>query len=386
MSKRVGVITAGRNDFGIYLPVLRALRDSEEFDPVVIATGTHMDPRFGETVFDMERAGFFPHYRVPLVPEEDRALAVSAAMGEGIRAFAEVFAAAELDLLMLLGDRFEMFAAATAAVPFRLPLVHLHGGEVTEGAMDEQFRHAISKLSHLHFVSTHRYYERLLQMGEEPWRVVVSGAPALDVLNGFEPWSLARLEESLGVSLEPSPLLVTFHPVTLREGEQVDELLSALAPYADERPMVITGTNSDPGYLAIMVRFEAFAAEHPTVALVSSLGTERYFSLMSHAAAMVGNSSSGIIEAASFGLPVVNIGDRQKGRVRGENVIDVPCAAEAIGEGIRTAFSPAFGESLLEVRNPYHAGSAAETIVQALAFAAEEPMLLNKRFVDWTEK
>ena len=385
MKLRVGVITAGRNDFGIYLPVLRALREAEEFDPVVMATGTHMDPRFGETVKEMASAGFAPDFQVPMVPASDGALGVASIMGEGIVALARVYETAQLDLLMLLGDRFEMFAAATAAVPFRMPLVHLHGGEVTEGAIDEQFRHAISKMAHFHFVSTERYRDRLLQMGEEPWRVVVSGAPALDHLNNFTPWPRERLEVSLQLSLERPPLLVTFHPVTLRDGEQVGELLSALESIND-RPIIITGTNSDPGYSHIMARFEAFVAVHPNAMLVSSLGVERYFSLMSYASAMVGNSSSGIIEAASFGLPVVNIGDRQKGRVRGRNVIDVPCERSAIGEAIRSSLSASFRDGLHSLRNPYYAGGAADRIVESLKFAADEPLLLNKRFKDWTGK
>ena len=381
MIKRIGCITAGRSDFGIYLPVLRALREDSGFEPVVVATGTHMDARFGQTVRAMESAGFDPAFRVPMVPECDGSSGTVQAMGQGMCELAEVFDRAGFDLLLLLGDRFEMFAAAAAAVPFRIPLAHLHGGEITEGAMDEQFRHALSKLSHLHFVSTERYRTRLLQLGEEPWRVVVSGAPALDHLTGFVPWSRERLEESLGMKLDAPPLLVTFHPVTLRESEQVDELLGALRDFSD-RPLVITWPNSDMGYSQITQKLRDFVASAPNARLFPSLGTERYFSLMSRAAAMVGNSSSGIIEAASFELPVVNIGDRQKGRVRGENVVDAACGKYDIVWALRRALDPAFRKGLHGMKNPYGSGGASAKIIQALRELPEAALLLNKRFVD----
>jgi UDP-hydrolysing UDP-N-acetyl-D-glucosamine 2-epimerase len=378
---RIGVMTAGRSDFGIYLPVLRALRATSSLELVLIATGTHMDARFGETIRDIEAAGFAVDYRVPLVPETDDAASVAVAMGRGMIAFAEVYRSAGLDSLMVLGDRFEMFAAASAAVPFALPLVHLHGGLITDGAMDDLFRHAVSKLSHLHFVSTKTHRDRLLQMGEEPWRVTVSGAPGLDHLTGFKPWSLKTLSESLGMDLMRPFLLVTFHPVTLRAEEQIDAVLHSLSAF-EEYSLVITGPNSDPGYSKINEKLESFAAQYPSARLFPNLGTARYFSLMHYAAGMVGNSSSGIIEAASFKLPVVNIGDRQKGRVRGPNVIDVPCEQAAIKEGLKSALSLEFRASLAGLVNPYGSGGAADSIVNKIVTAALDPRLLHKRFID----
>jgi UDP-hydrolysing UDP-N-acetyl-D-glucosamine 2-epimerase len=378
---RIGVITAGRSDFGIYLPVLRAIRANPALELVLIAAGTHMEPRFGETIRDIEAAGFAADYRVPLVPETDDAAAVAAAMGRGMIAFSEVYRTAKLDLVMLLGDRFEMFAAASAAVPFTLPLVHLHGGEVTEGAMDEQFRHAISKLSHLHFVAAETYRGRLLQLGEEPWRVTVSGAPGLDHLAGFVPWSLKDLEKSLQMNLKSPFVLITFHPVTLHAEEQVDTVLRSL-PSIQGCAFVITGPNSDPGHSRINEKLQMFVEQHPQARLFPSLGTARYFSLMHHATAMIGNSSSGIIEAASFELPVVNIGDRQKGRVRGRNVIDVPCEQAAIEAGLRRAMALDFRPSLAGMVNPYGNGKAAECIVKKIAATASDARLLHKRFID----
>ena len=381
MIKRIGIVTAGRNDFGIYLPVLKAMQLHPGLEPVVLGTGTHMDARFGNTVRDIEFAGFRIDYSIPMVPETDCASAVARAMGRGTAAFADALADARLDMLMVLGDRFEMFAAASAAVPFTLPLVHLHGGEVTLGAIDEQFRHAISKLSHLHFVSTKTYAKRLQQMGEESWRVCVSGAPGLDHLSSFKAWSLEQLSESLKLELNAAPLLVTFHPVTLHGGEQVDELLAALE-MRDDRPVVITYPNSDIGHSDIIQRLETFAQQHDNVGLFQSLGTQRYFSMMSHAAAMVGNSSSGIIEAASFELPVVNIGERQAGRVRGPNVIETVCECDAIDRAINKALSGSFRNSLQHVENPYGSGHASEIIADTLSAAVIDERLIRKRFVD----
>lgn len=380
MKRRIGIVTAGRNDFWIYQPVLEALAEHSALDPVVLATGTHMDSRFGETVRDIEAAGFSTAYTLPMVPASDSAQAVAEAMGRGMMLFAQAYAAADLDAVMVLGDRFEMFAAAGAAVPFTLPLIHLHGGEVTEGAIDEQFRHAISKLSHLHFTSTEVYRNRLLRMGEEPWRVVVSGAPALDRLSGFKPWSLERLAESLGQCFEQEPLLVTFHPATLNGSEQVEALLAALETFAG--PIVLTYPNSDPGHEHIIEQMNRFEARHAGAKLHKSLGAERYFSLMSHAAAMVGNSSSGIIEAASFGLPVVNIGDRQKGRVRGGNVLDVACEREAITAALKRAVSGEFKQQVSGIENPYGGGGAARVIAQTLATTHFDGRLVRKGFVD----
>jgi UDP-hydrolysing UDP-N-acetyl-D-glucosamine 2-epimerase len=373
--RRVGVITAGRNDFGIYIPVVRALV-AEGLEPVVIATGSHMDPRFGETVRDISAAGFSVAYRVPMVPEHDDAASVSSTMGYGMMQLAAIYADARLDLLMILGDRYEMFAAATAAVPFKLPLVHIHGGEITEGAIDEQFRHALTKMSHLHFVSTPVYRDHVLQMGEEPWRVVVCGAPGLDPLTHFVPLPLEALEASLGMHLGAAPFMMTFHPVTLAATEEVDEVLAALDCFPGV-PVVITMPNSDVGYGTIVKRLRDYVAVRPNAALFESLGTERYFSLMNYASVMVGNSSSGLIEAASFGLPVVNVGDRQKGRVRGKNVIDVPCNWAQIEHGIQRALA-------LDLRgliNPYGGGHAGEVIAKNIAVIELGERLLLKKFM-----
>ena len=277
-----------------------------------------------------------------------------------------------------------MHAAAIAALPFKLPVAHIHGGEITLGAIDDALRHSITKLSHLHFVSTQEYAQRVMQMGEQPWRVILSGAPSLDNLNSLELLSRHELEDEFNLELSDQPfLLVTYHPVTLaheRQESHVNELMAALDQCG--LPVIFTMTNADPGHKEIQAAIENYLAKHPSAQLVANLGTQGYFSMMALATAMVGNSSSGIIEAASFKLPVVNIGDRQAGRVRPPNVIDVKSDREHIIRGIQKATDKRFREGLKGIKNPYGAGEASRIIVNSLKHMKIDDELLVKRFFD----
>jgi UDP-hydrolysing UDP-N-acetyl-D-glucosamine 2-epimerase len=266
-------------------------------------------------------------------------MAVTAA--RGVAGFADVFARERLDLLVLLGDRLEMLAAATAALPFALPVVHIHGGEITEGAIDEQARHAITKLAHLHFAAAEPYARRILQMGEEPWRVHCVGAPGLDRLAALATLPRAEVAARLGLALRRPTLLVSFHPVTLEHADtarQVDELAAALA--AVDGDVVISYPGADTAHRAIVERWTALASSRPGTRLAASLGEDVYASLLREADVMVGNSSSGIIEAGSFALPVVNVGTRQQGRLRGPNVVDVGHRRDEIAAGLARALRP----------------------------------------------
>jgi UDP-hydrolysing UDP-N-acetyl-D-glucosamine 2-epimerase len=265
-----------------------------------------------------------------------------------------------------------------------LPVAHIHGGEITLGAIDDALRHSITKLSHLHFVSTKEYAQRVIQLGEQPRRVILSGAPSLDNLHSLELLSCHELEEEFHLELSDQPfLLVTYHPVTLaleQQESQVNELMAALDQCG--LPVIFTMPNADPGHKEIQAAIKNYLAKHPSAQLVANLGTQGYFSMMKLAIAMVGNSSSGIIEAASFKLPVVNIGDRQAGRVRSPNVIDVKPNREHIFQGLQKAIDKKFRESLKAVKNPYGTGEASKIIVDSLKQVKITNELLVKRFFD----
>ena len=381
--RTVGVVTVGRSDYGIYQPVLRAMQEHPALEPHLLVSGMHLSPEFGLTVREIEADGFPIRDRVEMLLSSDSPEGIAKAIGLGTIGFAQVYGRWRPDLLLVLGDRFEMYAAALAALPFKIPVAHLHGGELTEGATDDALRHSITKLSHLHFVSTEEYARRVRQMGEEPWRVVVSGAPGLDGIEGFTGLSREELESRFGLDVAQPPLLVTYHPASLEYEQtacQVKELLTALE--RSRLPVVFTAPNADVSGRTVATMIREFVASHPQARFVANLGRRGYFGLMRHAAARVGNSSSGIIEAASFRLSVVNVGTRQQGRVQGANVIDVGYESVAIGAAIARAVSPEFRRTLADLRNPYGDGRAGERIAAALAQVPLDASLVIKRFCD----
>jgi UDP-hydrolysing UDP-N-acetyl-D-glucosamine 2-epimerase len=381
--RTIAVVTVSRSDYGIYLPVLRRIQQEPDLRLQLIVSGMHLSPEFGLTATDIEADAFPIGDRVEMLLASDSPEAVAKSMGIGTIGFAQAYSRLRPDILVVLGDRFEMHAAVVASVPFKIPVGHIHGGEVTEGATDEGLRHSITKLSHLHFVATEAYGQRVRQMGEEAWRVVISGAPGLDAVRSLTPLSRGELEARLGLDLAEPPLLVTYHPVTLeyeRTGWQVQQLATALSKAG--LPVVFTAPNADVSGRTISNLIQEFVQTHPRARFVANLGSQTYFSLMRYAAAMVGNSSSGIIEAASFELPVVNIGTRQKGRVRAGNVIDVGYDADAITLAIAQAVSSKFRASLLGLKNPHGDGHATERIVRVLSEITLGDALIVKRFCD----
>lgn len=381
--RSVAVVTVARSDYGIYRPVLQAIRRSPSLALRLLVSGMHLAPEFGNSVEQIRADGFAPIEPVEMLLASDTPTGIATSIGLGVLGFAPLFARERPDLLLVLGDRFEMWAATIAALPFAIPIAHLHGGERTEGAMDEAIRHSITKQSHLHFVATEAYRQRVIQLGEAPWRVTVSGAPALDNLQQLPLLPREALEQALGIPLEPAPLLVTFHPATL-EHEQAGAQLNALLGALEEvgLPVLFTYPNADTGGRAMIDAIERWVRPRPNAWAVATLGTQRYFSAMRHAAAMVGNSSSGIIEAASFELPVVNIGSRQQGRLRGANVRDVAPDREQIVAAIREATSPRFRAGLAGMVNPYGDGHAAARIVEVLESVPLDERLIQKRFHD----
>ncbi len=379
----ITVVTGARSDYGIYQPVLRKIQAADSLDVDLMVTGMHLAPEFGMTVSRIESDGYTIRDRIEMLLASDTPEGVAKSVGLGVIGFAQAYARRCPDLLLVLGDRFEMLAAVLASLTFKIPVAHIHGGESTEGLIDEPIRHAISKMSHLHFAATESYARRIIQMGEAPERVIVSGAPALDHLQSIEVFSREQFQEQFGIDISVPPLLVTFHPVTLefeRTGYYVAELLAALD--VSDRPVVFTYPNADTHGRLVIERIEAYVRTHSRAAVAVNLGTQGYFSLMHHAAAMIGNSSSGIIEAASFQLPVVNIGNRQRGRMHERNVIDVGHHRDEIVAAVRQATSREFRENLQGLANPYGDGHAAQRIVDKLRTVKLNEDLLLKRFHD----
>lgn len=381
--RNIAVITTSRADYGIYLPILRLIDQREDLTLHLIVSGMHLSPEFGLTVEAIEADGFHIAERIEMLMASDTSEGVAKSMGVGLLGFGQLFARFRPDILLVLGDRFEMHAAVLAALPFKIPVAHLHGGELTQGAIDDALRHSITKLSHLHFVSTEAYAKRVIQLGESPWRITISGAPSLDNLKTVELLSREKFYKTFDLPFENDFLLVTFHPVSLAF-EQTEIYTSALLDALDESgfPILFTMANADMGGHLINRLVEAFVTTRPQAVCVKNLGLKGYFTAMSLALGMVGNSSSGIIEAATFGLPVVNIGDRQLGRVQGKNVINSAHDKNSVLQAIWQVTSADFRQEIAGMQNPYGDGQAAERIIERLATVPLDEHLIVKKFYD----
>jgi UDP-hydrolysing UDP-N-acetyl-D-glucosamine 2-epimerase len=381
--RSIAVVTGSRAEYGLLKSILTAITHSADLRLRLLVCGMHLEPAFGRTVEAIEIDGFSISDCIETWTGADSPEAIAATISRGIAGFAKAFAKERPHLLLLLGDRYDMLAAAIAALPFALPIAHIHGGELTEGAIDEAIRHSLTKMSHLHFVANELYRDRVIQMGERPHRVFISGGPAIDVIHTTRPTPRAELERRIGITFEPAPLLVTFHPVTLEyaaTASQSRALMGALATF--ERPILFTYPCADTAASAIIAAIDEFIAHRANARVVQSLGTADYLGMMAISAAMVGNSSSGIVEAPSFGLPVVNIGNRQRGRLRAANVIDCEADSGAIVAAIKRALSPDFRAGLKGLVNPYGDGHAAERIVRLLREVPLDANLVEKRFYD----
>jgi UDP-hydrolysing UDP-N-acetyl-D-glucosamine 2-epimerase len=363
--------------------VLDAIGRAPDLSLSLLVSGMHLSTEFGHTVDEIVRDGWPIAARIAMLEADDRPAGIALSVGRGVAGFGAAYERFAPDLVVVLGDRFEMLAAASAALPFALPVAHIHGGEVSEGAMDNQIRHALTKLSHVHLASAEAHARRIVSMGEEPWRVHVTGAPGLDRLRTTSYLTREALARDLDLPARDPWLLVTMHPVTLEYGDteaHVDAVLGALDKV--DGACVLTYPNADTAGRTIIARLEEFAARTTRARLVPSLGEQRYLSLLREAAVMVGNSSSGLIEAPSFALPAVNVGTRQQGRLRGANVIDVPPARDAIVQAIEAALAPGFRDTLRTAGNPYGDGHAAPRIVDVLRTVPLGSRLVVKRTVD----
>lgn len=362
--KRIGVLTTGRQDWGILRSTCRRLRDDPRFELVLFAGGMHASAYFGRTLTELEADGFQPAAVMAWIDDQGGP-APLAQTSAAVTLVGEALARHRPEALVVVGDRFETAAAALAATLARVPLVHLHGGEETEGAIDNALRHAITKLSHLHLVSHPAHRDRVAAMGESPEHVHVVGAPGLDNLHRTDLAGRAELEQHLGLSLEPPVVLITVHPATLAADPAADARALFEAIDDVDATYVITMPNSDPGNRAV-VELARRAASAPRRVAVSALGERRYWGLMRCATAMAGNSSSAIIEAPVLGLPAVNVGDRQRGRLRGGNILDCPPRRPAIADALRRALDPSVRQGILAAPRPFGDGRSAELIVELL--------------------
>lgn len=368
MSRKICVVTGTRAEFGLLRWLMQEVQQTPGLELQVLATGMHLSPEFGLTYREIEQAGFVIDARVEMLLSADTATAVTKSMGLGMIGYADAYARLCPDLIVVLGDRFEIFAATAAALIAGIPVAHLHGGETTEGAFDEAMRHSITKMSHLHFVAAEDYRRRVIQLGEQPERVFLVGGLGIDAIQRIALLDRESLEASLDFKLGRRNLLITFHPVTLEgqsSGQQMAELLAALGEL-DDTHLIFTMPNADTGGRELATMVDTFVATHPNARAYSSLGQLRYLSCMKFVDAVVGNSSSGLAEAPSMGIATVNIGDRQKGRLSAESVINCPPERQAIHAALQHLHAPEFRQTLASVVSPYGRAGASERIVQIL--------------------
>lgn len=386
MSRRIAVVTGSRAEYGLLRHVVRRLR-ARHAEVRLVVTGSHLAPGFGDTIGEVEADRWSIAERVEMLVAGDSGAAMAASMGLGMIGLAGALERIAPDVVLLLGDRFEIFAAAATAAALRIPIAHIAGGESTAGAVDDAFRHAITKLAQYHFVATETYRRRVLQLGEDPRRVFLVGATGLDGLREVRFLSPRALLRSIGLAPDHRPIgACTYHPVTLAadSGEAEARILGAAMARFPEIRWIVTKPNSDAGGGRVERALrEVLAGRGVDAAFVASLGQRRYLSLLRHAVVMVGNSSSGILEAPAVGLPAVNLGRRQEGRVRAANVLDVPRPTVArVVAAIRTALTPAFRRRSGSRRNPYDFGNASNRIAETLLRVPLGARALDKGFHD----
>ena len=376
--RRIGVVSTSRADYShLYWP-LRELAARPDIELGVLALGPHLSPEFGTTIREIERDGFPIVARIECLLSSGTDTGMAKTLGLAILSLADALTAWRPDLLLLIADRYEMLAPAAVALTLRIPIAHIEGGEVSQGAIDDQVRNALTKMAHVHFTSTDLARRRVIGMGEEPWRVHCAGAPSLDHLRRSKLLDRSALEARLDLRFKSPSILAAWHPVTiLRDtNAEADAFFSALAQSAGQ--LIFVYPNTDAGSYALIERTRTLAAARADTHVFVNLDAVTYWSLLGQVDAMVGNSSSGIMEAASFGLPVVNVGMRQQGREQARNVIDVPADMEAISDALKRVLDPSFRADLHGLVNPYGNGRAAEVIARVLAETALEHLLIKE--------
>nr|MBP7472256.1 UDP-N-acetylglucosamine 2-epimerase (hydrolyzing) [Prevotella sp.] len=378
--RKICVITGSRAEYGLLSGLMNAIKADEELQLQVIATNMHLSPEFGLTYREIENDGFHIDRKVEMLLSSDSSNGTAKSVGLGTIGFADAFEELHPDVIVILGDRYEMLSIVSAATLYKIPIAHLHGGEITEGAYDNGIRHAITKLSHLHFASTEEYRKRIIQMGEQPEYVFNVGALGIENIKKMQPLSKQELEKSLNFEMGDKCLLVTYHPVTLENhtaAEQIDSIINALDSFKDYR-IIFTYPNSDTDGRIIIEKISLYVNSHKDKAIaLPSLGLKRYLSALRYVKAVVGNSSSGIIEVPSFGISTLNIGDRQKGRLAAKSVINCGTTTDEIKAGLFNAISMDCSNN----SNPYEKQDTANQILKVLKEVKLDE-IIKKMFYD----
>lgn len=383
MKKIISVLTATRAEYGLLKPIIKKLNMVEEFDVKIVVTGMHLSNDFGMTYQEIEQDGFTIHKKIEILKDGDTSTGISKSMGYALFGFSEYFEELKPDLLIVLGDRYETLAVCCAAMNARIPIAHLYGGETTEGAIDEAIRHAITKMSYLHFTSTNEYKKRVIQLGESPNRVFQVGAIGIENILNVDLLTKEELEKSLDLSLENPYAVITFHPTTLDDKSVVDQCNELFMACNDHKELnyIFTKSNADANGRIINKLIDQYALENDNVTAFTSLGMLRYLSALKFCKMVIGNSSSGLIEAPSFGIPTINIGDRQKGRLCSESVLNCAVKKHEISESIKVALSDKFQCKSKTTINPYGDGKTSDKVIDIIKdFLLRDKINLKKQF------
>ena len=384
--KRIGIMTGTRAEYGLLKPLMQEINKDNALELYLIVSGMHLSPEFGMTYKEIEEDGFQINAKVEMLLSSDSPAGISKSIGLGVIGFADEFQRADLDMLILLGDRYEALSAAICAMVMRIPIAHLHGGELTEGAIDEGIRHSITKMSYLHFTSTEQYRNRVIQLGENPERVFYVGALGVENIKKINLMTKEELERSIHFEIDENTVIVTYHPVTL-ENNTVEEQFLNLLKVLDRNPkirMIFTKANADTNGRIVNELIDKYAAQNSERACAfMSLGQKRYLSALKYCRIVIGNSSSGIIEAPSFGKPIINIGDRQKGRICADSVINCGYTQQEIQQAMETALTEEFENKARNCRNPYEKENTAANIISVIKdYLLNDKIKLKKGFYD----
>lgn len=383
MKNIVCVVTGTRAEYHLLYPLMKAIDKDKVLELLLAVTGAHLSDKYGNTYQDIEKDGFKIDVKIPILEKDDKPENINVAMSRAITGFSKYFGEVKPDMIILLGDRYELLSVAIVAMNYKIPIAHLHGGETTEGAIDECIRHSISKMSYLHFTSCEAYRRRVIQLGESPDRVFNVGAIGLENIRQQQLLSLEELSDSLHFPLDDQFAVVTFHPVTLEEGtaeKEFKQLLDALDNFP-ELKIVFTKANADSGGLLINQMIDGYVKKRANRCVaVFSLGMVRYLTALHYAAVVIGNSSSGIIETPSFKVPTVNIGDRQKGRIQAKNILNCKPEKEEICFAIKRALSYEFKQYVKDTENPYGDGIVSDKVLLHIKESLEQGIELKKSF------